>query len=335
MVEPAHQVLGQHGRRVQACADRPGSNTAAVPFDFCWNSLVESDPQPGGMSGSGGSGGSMSAGSGGMSGAGSGGAVTSGSSGGTSVPPLSGGCDGYATRFWDCCKPHCGWSANARSGALASCDRSDNGLGGNFDAANSCMGGPAYLCHSNTPWAVSDKLAYGFTAVAAGAGSDICGKCYQLDFTGTSRNAAGDPGSAALRGKSMIVQAINIGGDVGGGQFDLAVPGGGVGRYNACSTQWNAMSSELGATYGGFLTTCKQQVSATDHQALKTCVMQRCSSVLEAEGLTELAAACKWFVDWFQVADNPALKYAEVPCPAELMNRGMRRGDSGGGACLR
>jgi hypothetical protein len=251
------------------------------------------------------------------------------------VPPIANGCDGYATRYWDCCKTHCGWSANAPAGALASCDRSDNNLGGNLDAANSCTGGSAFLCHSNTPWAVSDQLAYGYTAVAARSGSDICGKCYQLQFTGRSRNAGNDPGSALLAGKSMIVQAINIGGDVDGGQFDIAIPGGGVGAFNACSSQWGASASQLGATYGGFLAACKQQVSATDHQALKNCVKQRCTSVFADKGLSELDAGCRWFVDWFQVADNPSLKYAEVACPEQLMNRGIRRAGGGGGSCLR
>jgi hypothetical protein len=117
-------------------------------------------------------------------------------------------------------------------------------------------------------------------------------------------------------------------------QFDIAIPGGGVGRFNACSRQWGADSDELGPNYGGFLSTCKGQVSASDHGALKNCVMQKCTSVLENRGLTELADACRWFVEWFEVADNPSLKYAEVPCPNALMDRGMRRSGGGGGACL-
>jgi hypothetical protein len=36
----------------------------------------------------------------------------------------------------------------------------------------------------------------------------------------------------------MIVQATNVGADVGEGQFDLAIPGGGVGLFNACTKQW-------------------------------------------------------------------------------------------------
>jgi hypothetical protein len=317
----------------------PGGTTAAVAFDFCVNSLVEADAPAGGAAGTsaaGTAGSAAGAGVAGASGAGTGGAGTGGSgTGGTTVPPLQNGCDGFATRYWDCCKPHCGWAANSPSGALAACDRSNNSLGGNADAANSCTGGPAYLCHSMAPWAASDKLAYGYTAVAARSGSDICGKCYQLQFSGRSHNAGSDPGAAALAGKTMIVQAINIGGDVGSGQFDLSIPGGGVGAYNACSMQWGVASSQLGQTYGGFLATCKSQINATDHQALKSCVMDKCTSVFGAKGLTDLEAGCRWYVDWFQVADNPALQYAEVACPEAIMSKGVRRGGGGGGACLR
>jgi hypothetical protein len=290
------------------------------------NALGEADgPSSGGSGGSGGTGGV-----GGSAGGGAGGV-----GGGETVPPVENGCDGFATRYWDCCKPHCGWSGNSPSGALASCDASDNSLGGNLDAANACSpgGGSAFLCHHNTPWAVSDNLAYGFAAVSTDASSDICGKCYQLDFTGSSHNAAGDPGSALLAGKHMIVQAINVGGDVGSGQFDLAIPGGGVGLFNACSAQWGVSADQLGPDYGGFLAACKQSVSATDGTALKNCVAQKCTDIFAGRGLTELEAGCRWFVEWFHAADNPSLRYAEVPCPSALSDRGIRRG-GGGGGCL-
>lgn len=35
--------------------------------------------------------------------------------------------------------------------------------------------------------------------------------------------------STSIAGKKMIVQATNTGGDLSEGQFDLAIPGGGVG----------------------------------------------------------------------------------------------------------
>jgi len=270
---------------------------------------------------------------------GAGGAGGGSAAGGRStLPPLEGACMGYATRYWDCCKPHCGWSANVPGGssALAACDQSNNSLGGDYDARSSCDGGggTAYLCHGMVPWAVNDQLAYGYSAVASSA-TDICGKCYQLQFTGTSFNAGEDPGSAALSGKTMIVQAINIGGDVANGQFDISIPGGGVGMFNACSKQWGVPASELGGTYGGFLQQCKQEKGRTDHAALKSCVMQSCMNVFEARGLNELAAGCQWFVDWLQVADNPAVAYKEVACPSELANKGVKRTGPAGNACLR
>jgi hypothetical protein len=180
------------------------------------------------------------------------------------------------------------------------------------------------------PWAVSGRLAYGFAAIAARG--DVCGKCYQLQFTGSSHNGS-DPGSAALAGKTMVVQATNVGGDVGSGQFHILTPGGGVGMFNACSTQWRVSTAELGVQYGGFLSACKAGGGGGDLAAIKNCVMQRCSSVFGSRGLTELEAGCRWFVDWFEAADNPELLYREIACPQELKSRGMDRDTMDSSAC--
>ncbi|MES2823355.1 MAG: cellulose binding domain-containing protein [Pseudomonadota bacterium] len=236
------------------------------------------------------------------------------------------GCDGYATRYWDCCKPHCGWSANLPSGvsALPSCSATNTQLG-DITAGSSCNGGNAHMCWGLTPFAVSDKLAYGYAATSNG---DVCGRCYQLQFTGASHNSAGDPGSSALAGKTMIVQATNIGYDVSGGQFDILVPGGGVGAFNACSAQWGVSNAELGAQYGGLLAACKQELGYNASLAsYKACLTNRCDNVFGTRGLTELQKGCRWYADWFEAADNPALKYKEVACPSELTSRsGMNRG---------
>jgi hypothetical protein len=245
-----------------------------------------------------------------------------------SYPPIQAGCRGYATRFWDCCKPHCGWPGNVPSGvsALNSCTASNAPMS-DSNAQSSCDGGSAHMCQGLAPYAVNDKLAYGYAATSNG---DICGRCYQLDFDGSSHNAGNDPGSQALAGKTMIVQAMNVGYDVNGGQFDLLVPGGGVGAFNACSAQWGVASSELGAQYGGFLAKCKQQHGySASLDTYKTCVTQQCTSVFGSRGLKDLEAGCRWYADWFQAADNPSLKYKEVACPAALttesgMNRSSR-----------
>lgn len=237
-------------------------------------------------------------------------------------------CNGYATRYWDCCKAHCSWTANVPSvvNPLPACGSNNSRLT-NVNAASACDngGGSAHMCWGMAPFAVSDKLAYGYAATASG---DVCGRCYQLEFTGQSHNSPGDPGSAALAGKVMIVQATNIGYDVGGGQFDILVPGGGVGAFNACSAQWGVSNSELGAQYGGFLAACKQELGYNASLSqYKTCLTNRCNSVFGSRGLTELQQACTWYANWFEAADNPALKYKEVACPAELTSRsGMNRG---------
>ncbi len=239
-------------------------------------------------------------------------------------------CNGFATRYWDCCMPHCGWDANVPMSIDPAnvCDVNDQPLS-NSQASNGCFGGNAFQCHNYSPWAVSSNLAYGYAAVPGG---DICGRCYEVEFTGQGHHWS-DPGSAALGGKKMVVQALNIGGDVASGQFDLLIPGGGVGAFNGCSQQWGVSSSELGAQYGGFLTSCRDQGGS--HEQVKSCVLDKCQSVFGDRGLTELQAGCEWFVEWFEAADNPNLRYREVSCPVALSGRsGMARSGGGQNACF-
>ncbi|MCA9565391.1 MAG: hypothetical protein KC561_17960, partial [Myxococcales bacterium] len=234
---------------------------------------------------------------------------------------LSGGdtwCRGYATRYWDCCKAHCGWSGNVPDGLQPSlsCDQSNTPQVENNQTSSceSAASDSAYTCFSMAPWAVSDTLSYGFAAVPAEG--DICGRCYELQFDGTSFNAGNDPGSAALQDHRMVVQALNIGYDVENRQFDILTPGGGVGLFDACTTQWDVQSSEMGATYGGFLAQCKMDANYQgSHDDYKTCVLNRCSAVFDGPGMSDLLAGCQWFVNWFEVADNPNLRYREVACP--------------------
>jgi hypothetical protein len=148
------------------------------------------------------------------------------------------------------------------------------------------------------PWEVGPNLSYGFAAF-----NSTCGKCYQLDFTGAGDN----PGAQALKGKSLIVQAVNTGG-IAADQFDLLIPGGGVGANNACTmngNQWN--SAPGGVTYGGFLATCGNNMS---------CVTSMCTAAFGSN--SGLMAGCTWFTGWFNGANNPGINYAEVPCPAAI-----------------
>jgi hypothetical protein len=124
---------------------------------------------------------------------------------------------GVTNRYWDCCKPSCGWTGKitlaSGSNPVTSCDASDNPIT-NYDAKSGCDGGSTYMCSSQQPWAVSDSLSYGFAAVAISGGTEAswCCACYELTFT-----------SGPVAGKKLVVQATNTGGDLGSNQFDLAV----------------------------------------------------------------------------------------------------------------
>ncbi|KAF2638354.1 glycoside hydrolase [Massarina eburnea CBS 473.64] len=197
---------------------------------------------------------------------------------------------GKTTRYWDCCKGSCGWSGKAQvSQPIKSCDKSDNPLA-DMAASNACeSGGSAYMCTNQSPWAVNDSLAYGFAAVklAGGTESSWCCACYKLTFT-----------SGAVKGQQMIVQATNTGGDLGNNHFDLAMPGGGVGIYNACTNQWGAPANGWGAQYGGI------------------------SSRSECDSFPEkLKAGCQWRFDWFKGADNPDVSFEKVTCPKALTDK--------------
>ena len=181
--------------------------------------------------------------------------------------------------------------------------------------------GPAYTCYKLIPWAVNSTLSYGYAATSSG---DICGRCFELVFTGEGHYGT-SPGAEAIQGKRMIVQAINIGYDVSGGQVDILIPGGGVGAFDGCSTQWGIPNSQMGAQYGGFLSACQEIYGYQDLDALKTCLRSKCD-LFRSRGLTQLAEGCDWFIDWYQVADNPNIITTEVPCPMELEAKsGMQR----------
>lgn len=226
-------------------------------------------------------------------------------------PPINGGQRGNSTRYWDCCKPSCGWSANA-SNPVDSCDRSGtNNIGVDDGAGSVCDGGGATTCHGMAPWAHSTRLAFGYAA----ANRVDCGTCWQLQFERSSSSAGDDPGNAAAAGKTMIVMVTNTGGDLGAQHFDLLVPGGGLGIFNGCTASLGIEAGELGAQYGGFLPGCK---NAGNLEARKDCVRNRCREVFGSRGLTDLEAGCLWYADWFETADNPDFVYQQVECPAEL-----------------
>ncbi len=207
------------------------------------------------------------------------------------LPNVTGG-NGYATRYWDCCQTHCSQSSGHRCG--------QDGTSSTGSTQSACSGGQSFACYDEAPRAESECLSYGHIAKA----NPNCGGCYRIQFTGEGQHNVNDPGSKLIKGKQMIVKVTNTGGDVGNNQFDLMIPGGGVGQFNACSTQWG--TSDLGAQYGGFLTNCTGA-----HSAKKECVRQNCMKIPAGKARD----GCLWFVDWFQVADNPKFTSQSTNCP--------------------
>lgn len=108
---------------------------------------------------------------------------------------------------------------------MATCNINNQVLSDGATAQSACQGGNAYSCSDFQPIIISDTLSYGF---AGNWETSNCCKCFQ--FTWTSGEGAG---------KSMIVQVVNSGG-VNTGDFDIYTPGGGVGDYNACTSQYGA-----------------------------------------------------------------------------------------------
>jgi hypothetical protein len=311
----AGMAAGGSGGSGDSCTDNPppnGSCADAVAYAWCGESWLNGAcARTCGLCTGGGSGGSGGlGGSGGMtggSGTGGGGSSSGYPGGGVEPPPdIQGGQNAWASRYWDCCKPACGWTGNTGGRTpTKSCDKSNNPLGDN-NAKNACeSGGSAYMCWKDTPWAVGDRLSYGFAA--ASGPNYVCGRCFHIQFTGSSHNGGQDAGTQALAGKSMIVQIINNGG-VAQDQFDLLIPGGGVGALNACSDQWG--TSDLGAQYGGFLAGCNGD---------RTCVKNKCETVFA--GKPDLMEGCDWFLNWFNAADNPNFTYKQIACPQAIKDQ--------------
>ncbi|GMF07584.1 unnamed protein product [Ambrosiozyma monospora] len=142
------------------------------------------------------------------------------------------------------------------------------------------------MCPDQVPTVVSDTLAYGFAAASISGATDetLACACIKLTFTSTS-----------IKGKSLVVQISNTGGDLGSNQFDLALPGGGGGIYSdGCSNEFGSGYS-WGEQYGG--------VSAESD----------CSNLP-----TALQAGCEFRFDWFENADNPTVDFEQVVCPSTL-----------------
>ena len=213
---------------------------------------------------------------------------------------------GYATRYWDSCKPHCAWEG--KGGPVArTCQRDGTTRAGSGESSV-CDGGNAGTCFDQTPIIINNDYAYAFAATPGG-GND-CGKCYMLTFKGTGADATNTPTDDAhrsIKGKKLIVMSNNIGYDVNHGQFDLMIPGGGPGAFNGCQQMGISCA---GAQYGGFLTTCNYK---------KDCLINMCNQ--EYGNKPSLKEGCLFLANWMNAANNPEVDYVEVECPSELTSK--------------
>ena len=251
---------------------------------------------------------------------------------GDGMPPaVTGGSSGWASRYWDCCKPHCSWPENTtRLSANCGVDNSeipcyiDRGNWKEGTRSGCESGGEAFTCYRHAPFAICEDLAYGFAAVPAG--SYACGTCFQIDFDGGFRHGEPKPAHALVQGKTMIVIASNIGHDVSGGQFDLMIPGGGLGAFKeGCARQWGIDGTNealVGKTYGGFTSTCQEQLGwDAAPGAIKGCVRTMCDNLFgNNPALRDLWEGCIWYVDWMHAVDNPTFTYKAIECPRELLD---------------
>ena len=218
---------------------------------------------------------------------------------------------GWATRYWDCCKPHCAWPDKGGLKART-CDASGKEVHDDSENSSMCKGGNAGTCKDQMPIVVNDTLAFAFAAVPGSAGGQ-CGKCFDLAFTGKGKYATDN--HKKLAGKHLIVIASNIGYDVEAGQFDVMIPGGGVGIFNGCSKMnWGSQ----GAQYGGLLTECEES-SNYKASTYKSCLTEKCNSSFSSDAKAK--EGCLFLANWMNASGNPLHNYKEVECPQELLDK--------------
>ncbi|MGL1935577.1 MAG: hypothetical protein OCD01_11170 [Fibrobacterales bacterium] len=252
------------------------------------------------------------------------------------ITKLTDGQPGWNSRYWDCCKPHCSVPQNTDN-LTKNCSIDDietpcfKEVGNEFwtgieTIKTGCAeGGETFACYSHAPFAVCEDLAYGFAAVP-GIHDDMCGSCFQLDYDGGFQHGEPKEAHTLMKGKSMIVMASNIGHDVAGGQFDIMIPGGGLGAFDAgCAVQWNVDPNDeqlVGKKFGGFMTTCREALGNEEPaDTYKDCVRNMCDNLFGFDPkMKDLWEGCIWYVDWMHAVDNPTFTYKQVECPQVLLD---------------
>jgi len=273
---------------------------------------------------------------------------------------LGNGTTGWNTRYWDACKAHCSQTSTDGKEGLPKINTQEEYAASHYTARvcnindieiptftyskglerywvgiqntpNACAeaspaSGGGFTCTDMAPVAVNDTLAYAF--VAGSAETTSCGKCFHLQYDGSFKDADGNNAPKethkSLKGKHIIVMASNIGHDVKPGQFDLMVPGGGPGIFNALELQINKTGIEWGEQYGGFLSYCQKRPDIGYDGSLtqlQTCVKEMCDAAFGDSKYSNLLRGCHWFADWYMAADNPTYQWEEVECPQYLLDK--------------
>ena len=222
---------------------------------------------------------------------------------------------GWATRYWDCCKPHCSWPEHANGNYSRQCTNKGKSQNSNWGDGSICSGGSQMTCTSQIPFTIDgcEEMGFAFAAVPSADGGS-CGKCYQLTFTGKGKY--GDNiNTSSIKGKKLIIMVTNIGGDVQQGQFDIMIPGGGVGMFNGCSSMgWGGQ----GEQYGGLLSDCEKEKNYKPAATL-TCLEEKCNSAFGNDN--EAKKGCLFLAGWMHAAGNPEHDYVEVECPEVLKQK--------------
>jgi len=261
---------------------------------------------------------------------------------------------GWATRYWDGCKPHCSRPEHVEDtqpwAICRNCDKNNNEMpayylhpeasdywpGMYLGTPSGCdphdmdmwakapayNGSAAYTCWDMVPHVINDTLAYAFAATSME--ESHCGKCFQLQFDGGDYFNPGRSRDThrALKGKTLVVMSSNVGGDVAKGQFDIMIPAGGLGAFNGFSSQIGVAEDDLGKRMGGLLSTCISSVDyfKTSMEELQECVRKKCHSVFDSKA-KDLLNGCLFIADWYMAADNPTHVYKEIECPQYLVDK--------------
>ena len=99
------------------------------------------------------------------------------------------------------------------------------------------------------------------------------------------------------------------------GQFDIMIPGGGVGQFNGCSSMgWG----DQGEQYGGLLSKCEVESNYSPGATLN-CLQKKCNSVFSGD--SQAKEGCLFLAGFMHAAGNPLHNYEEVECPDVLKQK--------------